>query len=77
MAGLVQFAIEVSQQFDLPDTQGLNCRRQFRFTFLSQRLYAWICPLVTGPATLTPCCCNEIRIDILSGRFRENASKTR
>jgi hypothetical protein len=74
--GLVQFAIEVSQKFDAPNAQDLGCRAQFCLPYLSQRLYAWICPLITSPATLTPRCGNEIRFDILSSRFREQATKT-
>src|SRR5689334_13288452 len=74
--GPVQFVVEVSQKLDTLDTQNLSRRAQFFLAYLSQRLHAWICLLVTKPATLTPRCGNEIRFGALSSGFRENATKS-
>src|ERR1700694_5535920 len=40
--GLVQFAIDVPQEIEAADTEHFGCRSQFRLTYLTQRLSAWI-----------------------------------
>ena len=74
--GLVQFAVEIAQEFDAPDTQDLCCRSQFCLPRLSQRRYTGIILSYHAPATLTPRGGNEEGFDMLSGRFRQNAAKT-
>src|SRR5260370_21825424 len=72
--GLIQLAIQVIQKIDAANTKRFGRCEQFGFADLAESLSSWILLYAAEPATLPPCRCHKIWLNLLGGILCEYAA---